>query len=132
MTEEKTARRRVSVGRHETLKAKERHVFDIDGVSVGVYFVGDEIRAWLNLCPHSGGPVCQGKYVARTLQAVDEQSRKSLGLTLSKDSMMIVCPWHGYEFDVLTGVHPVDSKSRLRPIPVDLVDGEVVLTLGRS
>ena len=28
--------------------------------------------------------------------------------------MHIVCPWHGYEFDVRTGEHPGDATMRLR------------------
>ena len=129
MTGANTAQRRVSIGAYETLRAKERVVLDIDGVSVGVYFLGDQIRAWHNTCPHSGGPVCQGKTVARTLQAVDEATGKSLGLTLDRESRMIVCPWHGFEFDLLTGVHAIDAKTRLRPVPVAVVDGDVVLSL---
>lgn len=130
MTEAPTAPRQVSVGALAILRAKERVVLDIDGQSVGVYFLGDEIRAWHNVCPHSGGPVCQGKTVARTLQAIDPATGKSPGLTLDRSSRMIVCPWHGFEFDLLTGVHAVDTKTRLRPVPVAVVDGDVVLTLG--
>lgn len=130
MTEANTQPRQVSIGAYEDLRTKERLVLDIDGQSVGVYFLGDEIRAWHNTCPHSGGPVCQGKTVARTLQAVDAATGKSPGLTLDRSSRMIVCPWHGFEFDLLTGIHAVDAKTRLRPVPVGLVDGDVVLTLG--
>ncbi|MCB1398231.1 MAG: Rieske 2Fe-2S domain-containing protein [Rhodobacter sp.] len=120
----------VSIGRYDDLRQKERVVLDIDGTSVGVYFIGDEIRAWHNTCPHSGGPVCQGKTVPRTLQGVEEGTGKSLGLTLDHSRRMIVCPWHGFEFDLLTGIHAIDERTRLRPVPVALVDGDVVLTLG--
>lgn len=129
MTQPGNTGRRVAVGRHETLRSKERVVLEIDGTSVGLYFIGDEIRAWLNQCPHSGGPVCQGKTVPRTLQTVDPATGKSEGLTLDRASRMIVCPWHGFEFDMMTGVHAVDSKTRLRPVAVAVDDGEVFLTL---
>lgn len=130
MTQAGNTQRRVSIGRYDDLRQKERVVLDIDGVSVGVYFVDDTIRAWHNVCPHSGGPVCQGKTVARTRQGVDEATGKSLGLTLDPASRMIVCPWHGFEFDMLTGRHAVDGKTGLRPVPVALEDGDVLLTLG--
>ena len=72
----------VSIGRYDDLRQKERVVLDIDGTSVGVYFIGDEIRAWHNTCPHSGGPVCQGKTVPRTLQGVEEGT--GIGLEMTK------------------------------------------------
>jgi hypothetical protein len=55
---------------------------------------------------------------------------QSLGLAFTKDEHHIVCPWHGYEFDVMTGCHPFDPHVRLTPVPVRIAGGEVRLTLG--
>lgn len=120
--------REVVLGRHEDLKSRQRIVVDVDGTGVGVYFVGDEVRAYLNICPHMGGPVCQGKIMPRTLEQVAENG-KSLGLGFSKDELHIVCPWHGFEFDMMTGRHPINPNVRLKAIPVQVRDGQVVLTL---
>jgi len=120
--------REVVLGRHEDLKSRQRIVVDVDGTGVGVYFVGDEVRAYLNICPHMGGPVCQGKIMPRTLEQVAENG-KSLGLGFSKDQLHIVCPWHGFEFDMMTGRHPINPNVRLKAIPVQVRDGQVVLTL---
>jgi len=120
--------REVALGRHEDLKSRQRIVVDVDGTGVGVYFVGDEVRAYLNICPHMGGPVCQGKIMPRTLEQVAENG-KSLGLGFSKDQLHIVCPWHGFEFDMMTGRHPINPNVRLKAIPVQVRDGQVVLTL---
>jgi len=124
----KPARRDVSIGRYDELRQNERLVLDIDGTELGVYFLGDEVRAWLNVCPHSGGPVCQGKIMPRTVQIVRE-NLKSGGLGFSDTQSNIVCPWHGYEFDILTGEHPTKPSVRLREIPVKVVDGEVVVSV---
>lgn len=118
----------VVLGRHEDLKSRQRIVVDVDGTGVGIYFVGDEVRAYLNICPHMGGPVCQGKIMPRTLEQVAENG-KSLGLGFSKDQLHIVCPWHGFEFDMMTGRHPINPNVRLKAIPVQVRDGQVVLTL---
>lgn len=120
--------REVVLGRHEDLKSRQRIVVDVDGTGVGIYFVGDEVRAYLNICPHMGGPVCQGKIMPRTLEQVAENG-KSLGLGFSKDQLHIVCPWHGFEFDMMTGRHPINPNVRLKAIPVQVRDGQVVLTL---
>lgn len=120
--------RDVSLGRLDDLKARGRMVIDIDGVEIGVFFVGSDVRAYLNICPHMGGPACQGKMMPRTLETVSATGQ-SLGLAFSKDEQHIVCPWHGYEFDVMTGRHPFDPHVRLTPVPVRIADGEVRLTL---
>ena len=99
----------VSIGRYETLRERERLVVDIGGVEVGVFFIGEAVRAWLNRCPHMGGPACQGKLMPRTLEATAPDGR-SLGLAFSKTDRHIVCPWHGYEFDVLTGQPPGECR----------------------
>jgi len=43
--------------------------------------------------------------------------------------MNIICPWHGFEFDIRTGVHPTDKRVRLRRIPVRVTDGAVYVTM---
>lgn len=121
--------REVSLGRFDDLKTRGRMVVEIDGVEIGVFFVGSDVRAYLNICPHMGGPACQGKMMPRTLEAVSDTGR-SLGLAFSKDEHHIVCPWHGYEFDVMTGCHPFDPRVRLTPVPVRIADSEVRVTLG--
>ncbi|GKY89951.1 Rieske (2Fe-2S) protein [Sinisalibacter aestuarii] len=121
--------RDIAIGAYDELKERERIVLDIDGVSIGVYFIAGEIRAWHNVCPHLGGPVCQGKIVPRTLQGVDEATRKSRGLQLSQDEKMLVCPWHGFEFDILNGRHAIDDRHRLKAVPVRVEAGQVVVTL---
>ncbi|PWK76733.1 Rieske 2Fe-2S domain-containing protein [Aminobacter sp. AP02] len=124
-----TASQQIVLGRHDELKKRQRMVIDVDGVGIGIYFVGDEVRAYLNICPHMGGPVCQGKIMPRTLEQVADNG-KSLGLGFSKEQLHIVCPWHGFEFDMLTGRHPIDPSVGLTPIPVQVTNGEVVVTVG--
>jgi nitrite reductase/ring-hydroxylating ferredoxin subunit len=121
----------VSVGRLADLQSRGRMVVEIEGVGIGVYCVGSEVRAYLNVCPHAGGPVCQGKMMPRTLETVSATGQ-SLGLAFSQAEHHIVCPWHGYEFDVMTGCHPVDPRVRLTSIPVRIVGGEVWLTATES
>ena len=118
-------RRDVVVARLSDLQTRERIVVEVDGVVVGLYFHAGEVRAWHNLCPHQGGPVCQGKVMPRTIQPVRED-RKSGGPAFHAADRNIVCPWHGFEFDVLTGRHPADGKVGLRAVPVR-VDGESVV-----
>ncbi|WP_406636732.1 Rieske (2Fe-2S) protein [Amycolatopsis sp. WGS_07] len=121
-------RRDVVVARLSDLQARERIVVEVDGVEVGLYFHAGEVRAWHNVCPHQGGPVCQGKIMPRTIQPVRED-RKSSGPAFHAADRNIVCPWHGFEFDVLTGRHPAQARVGLRGIPVRVEGDDVLVTL---
>lgn len=105
-----------------------RKVIAIGGVEIGVFHVKGQFSAYRNVCPHMGGPVCQGKILPR----VDEEiaaDRKSRGFMFSKTQTNIVCPWHGYEFDIRTGCHQGNPQLRLRPLEVRIADGEVFVQI---
>jgi nitrite reductase/ring-hydroxylating ferredoxin subunit len=101
----------------------EHRIFKVGALEVGVFRVQDKVFAWENRCPHAGGPVCQGK-IYRKVEEVLGTDQKSLGLRFSA-TPQIVCPWHGFEFDVATGRHPGDPKVRLRPVPVEVREGRI-------
>ena len=119
--------RKVTIGRVEAFAAPRR-VIEVDGIGIGIFRLGDRFTAYLNVCPHLGGPVCQGRLMPRTLESTGPDCR-ALGLAFSSSDTHIVCPWHGYEFDVATGAHPADPALRLRAIPIEVVDGELVIVL---
>ena len=56
-----------------------------------------------------GGPACQGKMIAKVDEVIAED-RTSKGMAFSKTKMHVVCPWHGFEFDIRTGVHPGNPR----------------------
>jgi nitrite reductase (NADH) small subunit len=105
-----------------------RKVVVVGGIEVGVFRLGDEFFAYENKCPHLDGPVCQGKILPLALEAV-ESDGTSRGRVFSKTRINVICPWHGFEFDIRTGAHPTDARFKLRRIPARVIDGEVFLTL---
>ncbi len=56
-------------------------VVDIEGVAVAVFHVGNEFFAIANRCPHKGNRLCDGEL----------------------EGHHIVCPGHGWDFDLRTG-----------------------------
>jgi nitrite reductase/ring-hydroxylating ferredoxin subunit len=121
--------REVNVGAAADFSDPGRKVIDADGLEVGVFKLGGEFFAYANHCPHMGGPACQGKMMPKVEEVIGAD-RTSDGMAFSKTQMNIVCPWHGYEFDMRTGVHPGNSKIRLRAIKVRVSnDGDVILSL---
>jgi nitrite reductase/ring-hydroxylating ferredoxin subunit len=103
-------------------------VYRIGDMEVGVFRLGDEVYAYENRCPHAGGPVCQGKLMSRVREDVDSNGR-SLGVCFDKAVTNIVCPWHGYEFDLRSGLHQGHASIRLRKIPVHVVGDDVMVQL---
>src|SRR3974377_172029 len=103
-----------------------RKVIALDRFEVAVFKLDGEFFAYLNHCPHMGGPVCQGKMIAKVEEIIAED-RTSRGMAFSRTRMHVVCPWHGYEFDIRTGVHPGNSRARLRRIPVAILGDDVII-----
>lgn len=85
---------------------------DLGGVaeSLILYRDGDDVRAWLNICPHAG-------------RRLDWAPGKFL---LSKDGLL-VCAAHGASFELREGAcvaGPCRGES-LRAVAVSVVDGQV-------
>jgi nitrite reductase/ring-hydroxylating ferredoxin subunit len=118
----------VVIGRAEAFPDPGRKVIEVDGIAVGVFRRNGRFTAWENVCPHMGGPVCRGKIIARVEERIADDKR-SLGLAFSKDETNVACPWHGYEFDIVTGRHQGNPRMRLFPVKVAVVDGELVVSL---
>ena len=102
-------------------------VLRVDTFEFGVFRQGDRVVAYENYCPHDGGPVCQGKVIPRVEEELgpDQTSR---GLRFS-DKRNIVCPWHGWEFDIESGRHCGDPTYRLRPVDVRVRDNRVYVSV---
>lgn len=92
--------------------AEVEATIDGDAESLVLYRVGDEVRAWLNVCPHAG----------RRLDWAPGQFLKS------KDGHL-VCAAHGASFELDRGdcVAGPCRGDALRAVQVQVRDGEVWL-----
>jgi nitrite reductase (NADH) small subunit len=120
--------REVNIGPASDFADPGKKIIGFDTFEVGVFKLDGEFYAYLNHCPHMGGPACQGKMIAKVEEDI-APDRTSKGMVFSKSRMHVVCPWHGFEFDIRTGRHPGNAKARLRPVKVAVAGGEVILTV---
>ncbi|MBP7658351.1 Rieske (2Fe-2S) protein [Pseudoxanthomonas mexicana] len=92
--------------------AEVEAMIDGDAESLVLYRLGDEVRAWLNVCPHAG----------RRLDWAPGQFLKS------KDGHL-VCAAHGASFELDRGdcVAGPCRGDALRAVQVQVRDGEVWL-----
>ncbi|MGZ3409583.1 MAG: Rieske (2Fe-2S) protein [Xanthobacteraceae bacterium] len=120
--------RDVNVGATSSFADPGRKLIESGGVEVGVFKLGNEFFAYENVCPHVGGPACQGKIIAKVEEGI-AADRTATGMEFSKTKINVVCPWHGFEFDIRTGRHHGNARYRLKPIKVRVEGGDVIVTL---
>jgi nitrite reductase/ring-hydroxylating ferredoxin subunit len=112
------------VCRTDDLQDGDRRVVSCDGTEIGVFRVDGQFVAWHNVCPHREGPVCQGRIYNRVLEpiAADGTVRE---LAYDRNVTNIVCTWHGYEYDLKTGINQGSDKFRLRKANLEERDGHL-------
>jgi nitrite reductase/ring-hydroxylating ferredoxin subunit len=118
----------VSVGGVDEFADPGRKVIEIDGIEIGVFKFKGDFTAFENICPHLGGPACQGLMLPRTIENLAEDN-VSLARNFSKTQHNVICPWHGMEFDISTGEHVTTKTLRLRKVALRVDNGEVFVTL---
>jgi nitrite reductase (NADH) small subunit len=79
----------------------------IGGSAIALCRLGDEVHALWGTCPHQGGPLGYG--------------------TINGES--VSCPWHGWEFNCVTGRNDFDPDTRVQTYPVRIEDGDILLDL---
>jgi len=98
------------------------------GLEIGIFRVGGRLVAYENRCRHQGGPVCSGRVLGR-LEAVLGPGGTIVEERFSDSELHLVCPWHGWEYDLATGECSVDRALKLRSFAVTERDGHVYLSL---
>jgi pyruvate oxidase len=79
----------------------------VDRRTIALCRVGDTFGALDNRCPHQGGPLGEG----------------------SIENGWLRCPWHGYDFDPLTGRSPEGLDDKVPTFPVEERDDGVYVAL---
>ena len=87
--------------------AGEAREFEINGKTVCVANTDGGFAAMDNVCLHRGGPLGQGMV----------------------DGNKIICPWHGWMFDVTTGACTHDASIRVHVFPLKVEGEEVYIAL---
>lgn len=115
------------------LEERKPYFVEHDGVVIGLFLINGEVHAIENRCPHFDGPVCLGNVSNRVRYRLDENKQGvgdyQLAEYASEDEVNLVCPWHGIEFDIATGISTIDEKLRLRKFNVITKNDEVYIEM---
>ena len=78
---------------------------ELGGREIALFKVDGKVYAIDNMCPHAGGPLAEG------------------GLNGKK----VMCPWHGWEFDVTDGACAFNKAITVSTIKVQEKGGDIYL-----
>jgi len=112
----------------EELEEGERILVQLKGREIGVFNLGGELRAYTNWCAHQSGPVCEGN-VTGTWEGTFDRDSLATSLEYCREGEILNCPWHGWEYDLESGDCLSRRGVRLPSHPVEIRDGEVVVSL---
>ena len=111
----------VDVGSVADVRRDGRLVARVNGREVGVVSDGGNgsLYGIRNRCPHHGGPLCLGR--------VGERVGGDPGVYALTGRWTLRCPWHGWEFDLETGLCLDEPSLRTAVYPVRVEDGRILL-----
>jgi nitrite reductase/ring-hydroxylating ferredoxin subunit len=89
----------------ENLKEREGKRFIINDIEIALFKVDDEIFALSNICPHQHTALIYDGFI---------------------EDGCVVCPAHGWTFNLKTGRMPMDRKG-LDSYPVKVIEGNVFI-----
>ena len=95
----------IKVASVSDLRDGENKVVEANGQQLALFRAGGRFFATTNTCPHRGGPMGEG----------------------TLDGSVVTCPWHGWRFDVTTGVRPVMPSAKIQTYNVVVQGNDVMV-----
>jgi len=112
------------VGSVDELADGKRLIISIDGAEISVFQNASSFFAFENRCLHQGGPVGEGTLMPK-VNAVLGPEREVIEERFDTNVMHLVCPWHGWEYDLSTGECVADRTLKLPSFEVRVKEGNV-------
>lgn len=93
----------VTVAACDDVPEGEGRSFEVAGTRIAVFNVGGEYYAIDDVCVHRGGPLGDGALAGS----------------------VVICPWHGWKFDVTSGRNPEDPEIGVPTYPCRIENGHI-------
>ena len=93
----------VSAAKIGDVREGEGKTVSVNGQEVALFNEEGKIHAIDNSCAHKGGPLGEG--------------------TLNGE--IVTCPWHGWKFNVKTGVSPVNPAASVKSFKTKIAGDEI-------
>ena len=93
----------VAAAKLKDVKEGEGKTVSVGDQEIALFNVQGKIHATTNTCAHRGGPLGEGML----------------------DGDVVTCPWHGWKFNVKTGVSPVNPAASVKSFKTKVVGDEI-------
>ena len=100
----------VRVASTSDIPTGQGRMFDVQGRQVAIFNVGGRFHAIDNVCEHQGGPLAEGEV----------------------DGCIVTCPWHGWTYDVTSGVSPDDPDTRVQHFDLKIEGSDVFVAVSEE
>jgi nitrite reductase (NADH) small subunit len=117
----------VDIGSIDDFVEGRMTIVKVNDQEIGLVMWNGVPYALRNTCPHQAGPVCAGVITRKLIAGVLVGQIEVL-----RDAPVLVCPWHGWEFELRTGRLVSDSSLGIKTYPVQVVGGRIVVDIGRA
>ncbi len=97
----------VKVAAVDELSPGEGKTVTVNNTYVALFNVDGTFYAIDDTCPHQGGPLGEGFL----------------------EDCIVTCPWHGWRFDVTTGVSPIVSSLTVKKYEVKVEGNDVLVAV---
>lgn len=111
------------VARAEDIPEGGHRIVEVEGRSVGLYKLNGEFYALHNYCPHQGAELCKGRVCGTTLPSGVYEYK------FGRQGEIVRCPWHGWEFDIRSGISLHSEKVRVKAYPLEIQEGTICIHL---
>lgn len=105
----------IFVSKSGDLSEGSRKIITYGRHRIGVVRAKGRLFAYRNVYPHQGGPICGGLLIHK-VEAIIDKDETYRGMRFSGDALHIVCPWHGWEFNIETGRCAGDGRHTPSPL----------------
>jgi nitrite reductase (NADH) small subunit len=95
------------VGSLKELKEGKSLDVTLNGQKIAVFYIDDEVIATSGKCPHAGGPIQRGDL----------------------SGALVTCPWHGWTFDLNSGVCTDDPSLALDVYKVRIEGDDILVAV---
>lgn len=96
-----------AVCRETELAPGTAKMFVVEGKEIALYNLNGIFYATQQACLHRQGPLSEGDIT----------------------DCVVTCPWHGWEYDIITGENLLDRNAKLATYPVRVENGDVQVAM---
>jgi len=112
------------VARREEIPPGGRKIVRVAGREIGIFNIEGAFYALKNVCPHQGARVCLGRIVGTALPSDVYE------FSYGREGQILRCPWHEWEYDIVTGEAIFDPNVKIVGYPVEVVSDDIIVTIG--